>query len=727
MRTTFLAALALGLAGTTVSRAQLDGTLPTLETFRPTATQPVVVSALDVDLRVDGPTMRVTQRITLTNPNPSAQEFDLIFPLGSGSVITGLDLRNGNEVLEGRVYSADEARAVYQEIVRRTQDPALLEHYGEAMLRARVFPVPASGEATVTLSYTRIVEPEGGLSRLHVPLTSFRRSTTGLAFTCRGEILARHPVTTLYSPTHALMVAKIEEIPTEPPVYRSAFEITEEASRCELDLIVYTKASSGNGLLDVAILSERPDPDEPGYFLAVVDGVPNDDVAPEPKDVVFVIDRSGSMDGAKMEQAVAALRFLVERLRPEDRFDIVSYSASADSLFGELRDSTPANIAEARLYLDRVAAEGGTNIHEALSEALAKFGESERVPQVVFLTDGLPTVGEQDTHQLAKLVTEANAHGARLVAFGVGYDVNGILLDKLAVQNRGMSEYVLPDENIEDKVPGFYARMQSPLLLDTRLSFGDARVFDLFPRVVGDIYGGHQLVLTGRYHEPGDAVLTVSGRRGGQQVALEFPCRFQDGSASGGGDLVARIWAAKKVGFLVDEIRLNGPNDELVQAIVKLGTRFGILTEYTSFLAAPQTDLAAAADNLRLADEVLGELADLESGVRGVGQAVNSKLRQRAATAETRNVYYDEHGRLALIDSVQTVGGKTFFLRPDGWLDSTATAAEGAEDAQLVQFASDEFFLMLDRSPELAAFVARTGANASLDWEEKLIRFVNTP
>lgn len=668
----------------------------------------VHVTALDVDLRVDGPTMRVEQRVTLHNSDVRPREFDLIFPLGDGSVVSGLALHTADGTLEGTVHGADEARRIYQSIVRRTKDPALLEHYGEAMFRARVFPVPARGSVDVVITYTRVVEPEADRMRLHLPLTAFRRSAAATRLTIDGEIVADHPITTLYSPTHELDQGTTREHGASPVRYRSTFRVDETSAVCALDFLAYFKARpvGSESLLDVTLLSERPDPSEDGYFLAVVNGIPTESIEPEPKDVVFVLDRSGSMQDKKIEQAREALRFMLERLRPEDRFNLVTYSTGVELFAAQLQPPTAQNLADARAFLDGVRAEGGTNIEEALVQALAQLPAAPRLAQLVFLTDGLPTVGERDELALCRAAREANKGDVRIVAFGVGFDVNAALLDRLAVQSRGLSEYVLPSESIEAKVPGFYARMQAPLVLDATIAFEGVTTYDVFPRETGDLYGGHQLLVSGRYRGSGHGAVRIAGRRGGQPFAAHFPAHFAADARTGSRDLVARIWAAKKVGFLVDEIRLHGKAQELVDEIVRLGTRFGILTEYTSFLAAPETDLLAFDDVRVRALHELEERADEVTGPAAVSGAANSKRRQRVARAEVDNRYYDESGELVTIGGVQSVRGKTFFVRDGVWSEADLDATQVDEEIELF---SDVYFALLDAHPWLGPVLARTG------------------
>ena len=285
--------------------------------------------------------------------------------------------------------------------------------------------------------------------------------------------------------------------------------------------------------------------------------------------------------------------------------------------------------------------------------------------------------------------------------------MNGTFLDRIAVQNHGLSEYVLPTDDLEAKVPGFYSRMQSPLVLDTRIELVGGGVHDVYPREIGDLYGGHQILITGRYRKPGKAELVISGRRGGEPFELRVPVTLAPGARIGDQEVVARIWAARKVGYLVDEVRLNGESKEVVDEIVRLGTRFGILTEYTSFLAAEETDLLAFEANGRRAGLELLDRSKEESGAHGVAQAANSKSRQRAQTAETENGWYDENGRPTIVAGVQCVNGKSLFKRGDAWLD--AVVPEGIEAKDVTLF-SEPFFSMLDANPWLNRVVSRTGS-----------------
>lgn len=686
---------------------------------------PVRVAALDIQLTLDGPSLRVTQSVRLENPNAIDRPFDLIFPLGKDALVSGLKLTLEGEELEGSLFDADAARREYQNLTRLFDDPALLEHYGEALYRARVFPVPAGASKELSLSYTTLVRSEGELTRLHLPLTAFRRFVTApLSLTVEGEILSERPVTTLYSPTHRLTSEDPVRLSGRQPRFRKSFRVEQPAATLDDDFLAFLKDRPDTGTLDVTLLSERPDAGEDGYFLAAINGIPGQSTASQAKDVVFVLDHSGSMKGEKIQQAREALKFMANRLGPDDRFNLVGYSAGANLFARALAAPEHDRLRALEEHVDAIVADGGTNIEAALILALEQFAGSSaqhRVHQVVFLTDGMPTEGETDPVKLAARVAEANRYDARIVAFGLGFDVNSTLLDRIAVQNRGLSEYVLPSEEIAQKIPGFYERMQAPLLLDTVIEINGARVLDIYPRETGDLYAGHQILITGRYIDAGETELLVSGQRTRARVQEAFRFELADGPDPRHAGLIARIWAGKKIGFLVDEIRLQGESPELIEEIVRLGTRFGILTEYTAFLAAQDTDLTKfAANTFRCTNEVK-ERAKIVTGSHGVAQACNSKLLQRRDHVAGANTWYDANGNKTTVGGVQCVGERAFFRRGDTWQASDVSPPEEGSSLRELELFSPEFFALLDAKPWLGRCVARTG-DLTLNLDGKALR-----
>ena len=316
-------------------------------------------------------------------------------------------------------------------------------------------------------------------------------------------------------------------------------------------------------------------------------------VRPIPKTVVFVVDRSGSMSGKKIEQAKGALKFVLNNLREADLFNIIAYDSAVESFRPELQRYTEQTRNEALGFIEGIYAGGSTNIDGALQTALTQLQDASRPTYIVFLTDGLPTAGERREPQIVANAQAANKVHARIFAFGVGYDVNSRLLDKMARECFGQSQYVLPDEDIEAHVAKLYARIGAPALVDLKVEFDlenspvekGSPISRVYPKDTIDLFAGDQLVLVGRYKQPGDAKVTIRGKVDGAEQSFSFPAKLVEKSADDSQAFIEKLWAVRRVGEIIDEIDLHGKNQELVNELVALATRHGILTPYTSFLA----------------------------------------------------------------------------------------------------------------------------------------------
>ena len=329
-------------------------------------------------------------------------------------------------------------------------------------------------------------------------------------------------------------------------------------------------------------------PGEDGTFLLIV--TPPElaaSAAAIPKDLVFVLDTSGSMSGEKIEQAKQALQFILENLNPDDRFAVVGFSDVSTALQTELAPVSATSISQATSWVSRMFAAGGTNIDDALRLAFSLFEANERPRFLIFLTDGEPTVGEVDPVTIAEHALAANASDARMFVFGVGTDVNTILLDQLAQENRGTTTYVLPGENLEVVLSGFYRKIASPVLADLVLTIEGVDVFDIYPVALPDIFRGTQLLVLGRYQGEGEARITVSGSADGVKTAYTTLQTFPDASLEN--VFLPRLWAGRKISYLLNQIRLYGESDELVDSVIALSRRYGIITPYTSWMRGRPT------------------------------------------------------------------------------------------------------------------------------------------
>ncbi|MGH7162195.1 MAG: VIT and vWA domain-containing protein, partial [Planctomycetota bacterium] len=516
------------------------------------------------------------------NPNPWEMEGIYLFPLPEGAAVSSFTMRMGDKDVAGEILDAQRAREIYRSIVHRRADPGLLEFAGRGLLRASLFPIPARGDTRISLRYAHVLELEAGLVELVAPLKSDAFAPGPVAISGEIDVEASAGVATLFSPTHRLDVARKGDTRVV-----AAFE--ESASAADRDLrVLYGLGRKDFGL---SLVSHKP-AGEDGYFLLLL--APRAEFKAEdvlPKDVVFAVDTSGSMGergGRKMEQAKAAMRYALGRLHERDRFHLVAFSTEARPFRDGLLPATRENVDAAIAHVDALVATGGTAIHDALLASLAIPPVEGRVPIVIFLTDGQPTVGPTDVDTILRAAEAANRARARLFVFGVGDDLNATLLTELADKNRGTGHFVSEREDIELKVSSLVDQVAAPVLTDVTIKIAGAEEYDLYPRQPGDLFHGQQALVVGRYRKPGPRAITLTGRVGARELSFVHEAAFRDAA---GEESLPRLWAVRKVGFLLAEIRRNGERGELVDEVKRLGIRYGIVTPYTSFLAAEEREI----------------------------------------------------------------------------------------------------------------------------------------
>jgi len=605
-----------------------------------------------------------------------------IFPLPEGASISDFAMFVDGERLSARVLDQEAARRIYEDIVRQRRDPALLEYIGREAFQARVYPIPAFSEKRVQIAYEEILLAEQGLVHYVYPLDTERFSSQPLEEVVISiELQSRIPIKAIYSPSHKIVVERDNDRSA-----RVSFEATDVWPDTDFELY-YTLSKQDVGL---SVLSYRPS-HEDGYFLLMMaPKVENVEHAVVAKDVVLVLDTSGSMEGQKLEQAKGAARFILERLNPEDRFNIVAFST------GVIKFASRWQAASARRegiqFVDGLSAGGGTNIDRALSEALSTAW-GERPEFVLFLTDGLPTEGETDPQCIIDNVGRVASDGLRLFTFGVGYDVNTILLDTISQEHRGASAYVEPGENIERDVAAFYSKISTPLLSDLRLDVEGVLVQDTYPYPLPDLFAGSQLLFVGRYRDGGRATITLQGTSNGQRCSFVYEgVEFQ---RFGGQQAIPRLWATRKIGHMLREIRLHGENPELVEHIVSLSVRYGIMTPYTSFLVDEDDRILTEAGRSHIASQspLATPMLAPASGARAVA---DSQTQTKLAEAEVGGG--DE------VATVKWVGGRAFVLREGVWTDTTYDPHQMGTTE--LAFGSAAYFQLLSQHPEWGKYFA---------------------
>lgn len=587
-----------------------------------------------VDITVRDQVAEVSVDQAFVNLGKTDLEVEYLFPIPPGAAIDKMTLIADGKELPGRLLKADDARRIFEQIVRQKKDPALLEYVGYGLYKTSVFPLPPGKQRQVIVHYTQVCKKDRDLVEVMYPLNTEKFSAKPIEeVRVSLDIKGRNTIGPVYSPTHDLNVER-----PEPTRVKAVYKVKNATP--DTDFQVFYQDGSGD--VGATVLSYKPKADEDGYFLMLVSPKPAsaDDAARKvlPKDIVFVFDHSGSMSGEKISQARNSLTWILRNLNADDRFNVVSFSDSVDLLFTDkLVDANKDRIDRAVDMVERIGAAGGTNIEAALKVALDVLPtDSKRPAYVMFLTDGKPTVGDTtEKGILASVEAENKDRQARLFSLGVGYEVNARLLDRLSQDNHGVSAYVKENEALEGKVSGLYAKIKNPVMTDLSFSLGDIRTRQVYPGALGDLFDGDQIVVAGRYEGGGKADLVIRGKLLGEQRAFEYPVALDTRSTDIANAFVERIWAMRRVGYLMDEITLHGENKELVDELVRLARDYGIITPYTAFLAEEDTHLgdelylrkegAAAGARLR-ATGVSGEAAQRNAAVRG-----NLKSMEQAA------------------------------------------------------------------------------------------------
>lgn len=663
------------------------------------------------------------------NTGSATLEAQFIFPIPENAAISGLTLLVDGKELPGRLLKKDEARQRYEEIVRRQRDPALLEYMGQRLYQTSVFPIPAQAERTVEIRYDQLLRKDSGLVDLSIPIGTSKhanRPVDTLDVTIRVE--TAEAIKSIYSPTHQPEIIR-------PDATHAVCKLSLKSVSHPDDFRLFFGTNAG--VVGTNILTYRPQANEDGYFLMLAspevaagsDGKTAEEKnapASNEKTVVFVCDKSGSMSGKKIEQAKEAVKFVINQLGPKDMFNVVAYDSAVESFRPELQPANDATRQSALGFVDGLFAGGGTNINEALGTALKMLTDPKRPSYVLFMTDGIPTVGELDERKIAASAKRANVVSARLFSFGVGFDVNSRLLDRISRSERGQSIYVHPNENIEAQVANLYRKIGSPLLLDLAVNFefdkpsspgAASPITRTYPRQLTDLYRGEQLVLVGRYRQPGTAKVTLTGTLAGEKKSFSTSATFVEKSADESLGFVEKLWATRRIGEIIDELDLHGKNQELVDELVQLSLKHGIITPYTSFLADENTNLADHPDNARRARNNVEMDMMQADGRKGFAQRSFKGTLQRAATPAFGGAVSESISRYNALSepeskdakpteqAVRNVGQKTFYRKQNQWQDSSVTPAEGKAAKRIVQYSKEYFDLAAAHGGTLAKYL----------------------
>jgi len=666
------ALLAFALAASVAAPASAQGWIEPIRPF-PRGSIERIRSAVQV--AVAGRIARVTVEEWFRNTGPGLGEGTYLYPLPGEAVFSDFSLWQGDRELKGETMDATQARGIYETIVRQKRDPALVELAGHGLLRARVFPINPGETRKITLRYTQILDRAGDAWRFRY-VGDPSGSAASRSFRLEVDSAARFGEP--YSPTHRVSVTRSGG--------GLAVTLADSSWSGDLELLL----PLARGLVGMSLLTQQP-VGEDGYFMLLLAPRQEAQAVTLHRDLVAVLDVSGSMSGEKLDQAKAALVQLLGTLRPSDRFRVITFSSDVRRYAPGWTDASGQHVRDAQQWVRALLAEGGTNIAGALGEAFAVAPAEGALGVVVFLTDGMPTVGETDPERIAN-AAEQNRGAFRVFSFGIGYDVNTYVLDRLTERARGTTEYIQPGGDIERAVGSLAAKVSSPVLTDLTLRADGSDLYDAQPGSVPDLFAGDELVVFGRFRGVGRGEwgVAVTGRRNGHEE------RFATSAAAtpqSGADYIPQLWAARKVGALTREIRLHGQNPEIMNELKRLALRYGILTEYTSYLVQEPNQVVVRPPFDRIAPAPAAQVGAL-SVDRARREAKSAAV---ANAAEAADMDEAVRGRLAGQAS-RRVGGHLFVRRDSVWTD----VAHG-DSLPVVRVAafSDAYFALLRALPEL--------------------------
>ncbi|MCD4673735.1 MAG: VIT and VWA domain-containing protein [Anaerolineaceae bacterium] len=656
---------------------------------------------VDVEIRDQIAVTHVDQ--VFYNPNDWQVEGTYIFPLPAGATVSDFRMWMNNEPVQGQVLTAEEARRTYEQIVAQMRDPALLEYVGRDAVQASIFPIPPGEERRIELEYTQVLTADNGLVRYDYPLNTEKFSAWPLDdVRVTVHIESAQPIRAVYSPTHA-----IDTIREGERYAKASYEERNVTPDKDFSLFYSIGEAEAFHLFTYRDPSDPIDAD--GFFMMLLAPQPEVSSRVVSKDLILVLDRSGSMEGEKFEQARAALRYILTHLNESDRFYLQSFSSGISTYANGLRSASEAD--QALRWVDQMSAVGSTDINRALLEAAA-VADRERPTYLIFITDGLPTEGDIEPEKILDNFARTAPDNLRLFPFGVGYDVDTFLLDTLSQENHGFSTYVQPGEALDEALSAFYARISTPVLTNLELDLGRLSAYDIYPDPLPDLFAGSQVVVTGRYRKGGVHNVRLSGEVNGQRQEFVYPeQRFTEDSRFDVQpfDDLPRLWATRKIGALLQQIRLQGNNQEWVDQVVRISIRYGIVTPYTSYLVTEPMPLGAS-NQRDLAEEVYAEMEAMPTAPTS-GQAAVEKAADEGELSQAQVAQTASH---EVTDQVRTLGAKTFVQSSGIWMD-TAYDPE-TMTTQKVSFLSTDYF---------ALAAARQEAGAALALGERVIVVVD--
>ncbi|MFQ5648446.1 MAG: VWA domain-containing protein [bacterium] len=655
----------------------------------------------DIDIFISNDIAEITVRETYFNPHNRDIQGYYNYSLPSGAETYDLELTIKQAAFKGDVLKEEMANAVYLDAFRQRHEHGFLEMVGNELFRARMYPIFTRGRQAITLTYKQKLHQDNGLVRLVHPLRcssgpevatssilsenqayvsiESRLLPAGTSFTPIPATATRQNISVelscdvaiknVYSPSHDIEIDRRGEHSAQITYTGRQFENRKR-------FVLYYGLT--NAEVGVDVLTHRVSTSEDGYFMVLL--TPRTDIPgfKASKNLVYVLDASASMKGEKIKQVKSALRYCITSLNKDDYFNVIVFSTESRIFKKELVRASEFR-QEAVEFINQIAAGGGTNINEALLTALNLKGGNGGPRRIVFVTDGRPTVGVTDVSAIRRNVRTLNRRGYSVHSFGLGYEIDTSLLDGLAYDNGGTSDYVEHAEEIETRIVDFYRSTKTPVVGSIELDFGEIDVHEMYPEGVYQLFEGVQLSLLGRYKGVGPTTLTVTCRgHNDQTLRLMVPITFESENSENA--FLPRLWLSRRIGFLLEEIRFNEHAEAYrvtYETLSRKNAGFPGWSGYANILRSPMIEEA-------------------EKNSTGEKAVRESKLLRRLKEAEIVSPGSKR--------TIRYVGGKLFHWNNEGyWVES---GVELDRKALNIKYGSDAYFALLNFYNEAALYLA---------------------
>ncbi|HEY6189289.1 MAG TPA: VIT domain-containing protein [Pyrinomonadaceae bacterium] len=575
-----------------------------------------------VKAEISGFLSRVVVTQEFENSFPEKIEAVYTFPLPQAAAVDDMTMRVGDRTVKGKIMRREEAQAAYTAAKTGGQVASLLDQERPNIFTQSVANIMPGEKITITISYVETLKYEEGAYEFSFPMVVGTRYIPGDASPLEAQsqqdvatgsvadaaritppvmpkdMRAGHdisieialdagvPVDNLKSVTHETEVENLD-----PSHY--VIRLKDQATIPNKDFIL--KYQVAGSRIEDAVLTHRVGKD--GFFTLILqppDRVTVEDVTP--KELVFVLDTSGSMQGFPIEKAKETMKLALSHLNPQDTFNLITFSGDTKILFDDPVPATPENLRKAQKFLSRLNGDGGTEMMKAIRAALAPSDVQGHLRIACFMTDG--QVGND-----MEIIEEVQKHAnARVFAMGFGDAPNRFLLDKMAEYGRGEIEYVTENDDGAQAARRFFERVRSPLLTDITVDWGGLGVSDVYPQRIPDLFSAKPVILSGRYAASGSGKIILKGKMSGRDVLREIPVRLPESAPEH--DVLATLWARRRIDDLMGQARyetyMSPMSNEVREAITQLGMQYRLMTQFTSFVAVEDKIVTDTSEPKRL-------------------------------------------------------------------------------------------------------------------------------